>query len=228
MSTELREWVNEIWEYCQEHWTMTLAVGAVLLVLLVSFLLVLSAKREDAEVSVLPEAESDMPEAPADEVGTVPSPEPDEAEPADESAQEDVPACEGVQPALTGAQGVMENLLRSVEAASGAAGQKVESIELKIEKAQLTIHYAGTAQNCQGVEEELRQPAAAEQETTAPPEAQKSTETQILPDIAAMDSLPEMAEPDHAAPKKFGTDNMNTARSGRVYTEEELLNQIRD
>jgi hypothetical protein len=28
--------------------------------------------------------------------------------------------------------------------------------------------------------------------------------------------------------KRFGYDNMNTARSGRVYTEEELLNQIRD
>ena len=29
-------------------------------------------------------------------------------------------------------------------------------------------------------------------------------------------------------PKKFGVDNMNKARSGRVYTEEELLDQIRE
>lgn len=193
MSTELREWITETWEYCQEHWIAAAAVGAVLLLLLVSAILVRTARSGEPEDDVL----QDVPAEPA-------VPEPVVAEPEPVKLQE-----AAAYPSA--AQGMVENLLKSVEAASGAAGQKVEAIELKIEKAQLTIHYAGSSRT----------------ESVSEITAEKK-------DNAAEEDFAEKAEVPAAEPelsgtmKKFGQDNMNRARSGRVYTEEELLDQIRD
>lgn len=201
MSTELREWITETWEYCQEHWIAAAAVGAVLLLLLISAILVRTAKSEEPENDIL----QDVPAEPA-----VPEPAASEQEEEPEEEPESVKLQESaVYPSA--AQGVVENLLKSVEAASGAAGQKVEAIELKIEKAQLTIHYAGSSRT-----ESVSEITAEKKET------------------AAEEDFAEKAEPPAAEPepsgmiKKFGQDNMNRARSGRVYTEEELLDQIRD
>ena len=145
MSTELRDLISEVWEYCQEHTTMAMAVGAVLLILLVSVLLVLSAKREETE------ADSEV----ADVIEEVPEPEAkDETEVEDESEVEAEPEPEEVdplEPSVTAARDVVEDILRSVKAASGVSGQKVEAIELKIEKAQLTIHYAGSSKTGSGI-----------------------------------------------------------------------------
>ena len=208
MSTELREWFTEIWEYCQEHWVMAIAIGTVLLILLVSAILVRSAKSEDAGAEEQPEV-PDTPEA--DACGAEPA---EDHETADmELPPEDSPV--KAEPV----QGVVESLMKSVESASGAAGQKVESIELKIEKAQLTIRYAGgnTEAREVGFEEAV--------------EAEKPEDEEAAAETAAAET-PDQAEPEDAEevvlPKRFGVENMNTARSGRVYTEEELLNQIRD
>jgi len=198
MGTEIREWINEIWGYCQEHWTVVAAGAAVVLILLVSFILVFAAKRDDNEADGLPEEQDRIPKQ-----ETEPAPVPE------------LPA----ESAADCAQGVVEQLMKSVEAASGASGQKVESIELKIEKARLTIRYAGAPEA-----------EAPETEESLQAESDSSGEALQAEDFAEnMVAETEAAEEKESVqPKKFGMDNMNRARSGRVFTEEELLNQIRD
>ena len=152
------------------------------------------------------------------------------AEEAPEAAEETQDAEEAIEPevqmqepAETGelqeaAMGMVDSLVKSMESAAGSSGQKVESIELKIEKAQLTIRYAGDAEKT--VTENLFAEKTSEKETA---EAEAETEAAAEPETEKQD----FAE-NSGRPKRFGLDNMNTARSGRVYTEEELLNQIRD
>jgi len=199
MITDIREWMEEIWEYCQEHWIAAAAAGVVLLILLFSIGLTLTAKREDAD----PDEESadlEVPDLPEE-----PESEPVDAEP--EAVEKAVP-------------GVMEALMKQVEEASGAAGQKVESIELEIEKARLTIRYAGEGRT----EETAAEPEAVPAEE---PETADRPDVEILPSEEILQE-PEILKEEQRGMKKFSAENRNMARSGRVYTEEELLKQIKD
>lgn len=211
MNTDIREWIEEIWEYCQEHWIVALAAGVVLLVLLVSAVLILSAKRDDEEEEFEFSANSGLPEEAAAPKVVLP-------ENAPAPAETPAPASEPV----AGAAGVVENLLKNVETASGAAGQKVETIELKIEKAQLTIRYAGGERREETVEA-LEVEKVPEAEILREPEAEPEKKAEII-----REDKEETQEEITAQPKKFGAENWNTARSGRVYTEEELFGQIID
>ena len=253
MSTELREWMNEIWEYFQEHWVMALAVGAVLLILLVSALLVHSAKSGDEEAASPAELD-DLPAAePEPEVDAEPEPEvtaepevvdvTDAAEEESELKPVEKPVEEPV-PVVTAAQGVIENLLKSVEAASGASGQNVESIELKIEKAQLTIRYVGDKKVTETIPCEEKPGVSGEKsgdmdfaesvdfaggaDFADGADFAKKLELQDGSREPGGDGEPAGEDGERRPPKKFGIENTNMARSGRVYTEEELLNQIRD
>ena len=218
MDTEIREWFDEIWAYCEENWVAVLAFAGVALVLLLSVVLISAAKREDRKAL----QEQDVQETGAEEILPDVEPEP-ETEDEAESETETKPEMQAQEPAETGelqeaAMGMVDSLVKSMERAAGASGQKVESIELKIEKAQLTIRYAGDAEKT--VTEDLFAEKTSEKETA-----------EAKAEIAAA-AEPETEKTDFAEnsgrPKRFGFDNMNTARSGRVYTEEELLDQIKD
>ena len=218
MDTEIREWFDEIWAYCEENWVAVLAFAGVALVLLLSVVLISAAKREDrktlqeqneqeiGEEEILPGAEPEPEAAEEPEQELEPEPEVQVQEP-DETRE--------LQEA---AMGMVDSLVKSVESAAGASGQKVESIELKIEKAQLTIRYAGDAEKT--VTEDLFAEKTSEKETA-------EAEEEITAAAEVETEKTDFAE-NSGRPKRFGFDNMNTARSGRVYTEEELLNQIRD
>ena len=231
MDTEIREWFDEIWAYCEENWVTVLALAGAALILLLSVVLVSAAKREDRkalqeqaalenDAEEIPETAEEIPseEAPAAEEETQgaeeESAEAAETEEETELETESEPEEEEEEPAAfqDTAADMVESLVKSMESAAGAAGQKVESIELKIEKAQLTIRYAGDAGST--VTEDLFKdliPEKAAGAVYAEPEAENT----------------DFAENAGRA-KRFGFDNMNTARSGRVFTEEELLEQIRD
>lgn len=215
MNTDIREWIEEIWEYCQEHWIVALAAGVVLLILLVSAVLTLSARRDDEDEEFELSAKSGLPEEAAAPKVVLP-------EKAPAPAETPAPASEPV----TGAGGVVENLLKNVETASGAAGQKVESIELKIEKAQLTIRYAGGERREETVEA-LEAEKTPDTEVLQEPEVKTEAKAEKKAEIIREDKE-ETQEEITAHPKKFGAENWNTARSGRVYTEEELFGQIID
>lgn len=213
MGTEIREWINEIWAYCEEHWTAVLASAGVALILLLSAVLIFAAKREDRR-TLQQQTETGMETA-----GILPDEEPVEIE----LAESDIPECEPSEtpePAESAefretAQGMVNSLVKSMESAAGASGQKVASIELKIEKAQLTIRYEGAEEQTISenlfTEESRKEDAAPCEMPAAEPDAEEHEH-----------------EENTGRTKRFGYDNMNTARSGRVYTEEELLNQIRD
>ena len=246
MDTEIREWFNDIWAYCEENWVAVAAVAAVVLLVLLSIVLVCSAKREDRKaLKEMAEAESESalepdsnPEEPAEEPAIAELAEPvaeesaeapeepageAEAETAEktvaETAEEPVEAAAEETVLQESAMGMVDSLVKSMESVAGASGQKVESIELKIEKAQLTIHYAGGEKKT--VSEGLLTEQPVSEAVTAAAEWEDIAETETEPEITYF------AENAGRA-KRFGFDNMNTARSGRVYTEEELLNQIRD
>lgn len=225
MSTDIREWINQIWEYCEEHWVVVLTAAVVFLLVLFSVGLARSAKREDQN-AVPQEAESssaggdddEEPDSDAEsefEAGSEPEAE---SEPGVQREADQEPlVCQDA------AQDVMDSLVKSMEAAAGSSGQKVESIELKIEKAQLTIRYAGGKTETAAAE-------PAEEPDNPPPETaeEEATETNHTESPEECAGETDFAMEAVAVPKRFGIENMNTARSGRVYTEEELLNQIRD
>lgn len=208
MSTEIREWLDAIWEYCQDHWGAVAAGAAVALLLLVSFSLIIGAKRDDRDAAEETEAGDDADQLP--EVLPEAQPEPgSKSEPAE-------------NPAAGSPQSMVEQLMKHVEEVSAAAGQKVESIELKIEKAKLTIRYAGASEP--GTEEEASEKMVlTETRAGGKSELESDDFVQIVQEETDMPAPAESVKP-----KKFGVENMNMARSGRVYTEEELLNQIRD
>ena len=224
MDTEIREWFDEIWAYCEENWVAVLAFAGVALILLLSVVLISAAKREDRKALQEQAALENDAEEIQETAEEIPAEEAPEAEEETQDAEEEPePEVQMQEPAETGelqeaAMGIVDSLVKSMESAAGASGQKVESIELKIEKAQLTIRYAGDAEKT--VAENLFAEKTSEKETA---EAEAETEAAAEPETEKKD----FAE-NSGRPKRFGFDNMNTARSGRVYTEEELLNQIRD
>ena len=195
---EFREWMEKIWEYCQEHWIGLAAVGLVVLILLLSVWLIRLARRDQEEETALPET----PPLPEIQPDTENQPEAEEEAKADPSA-------------ASAPQGLVEHMLRSAEEAGSISGQKVESIELKIEKAQLTIHYAG------GKKKEILK------ETGETDFGEKEQQSVIPETEAEAETAADAAEQENM-PKKFGADNMNRARSGRVYTEEELREMIKE
>lgn len=269
MDTEIREWINMIWEYCQEHWAVVAAAAVVLLILVISFFLVCTARREDAKANVQSDEHENGEPADAAEQSTE-LPTADEnpqaaelskvAEPsvetaatvhADEPQQQVATEQKTTQAALTDT--VMKQLMRQVEEVSAASGQKVESIELNIEKARLTIRYAeGSAEESDGAKPQPKcnfelqnsgvsgsgmNGAGARNSAGARDFAEKSgngdgagnragdgVETRAGDETGRGDEQTE----ESVMPKKFGMENMNRAKSGRVYTEDELLSQIKD
>ena len=114
-------------------------------------------------------------------------------------------------PAASAARGLVEQIIQGAEKAAGAADREVTSIDLEIEKARLIIRYGDKRV------ETFQKPELPEQTEEA--EEVFCKETAGKTDFAQKEKEP---------PKKFGQDNTSTSRSGRVYTEEELRDQIKE
>lgn len=132
-----------------------------------------------------------------------------------------------------------------IEEIAKASSNDLQEVEIKIQSAELRIRYTGY-KGGDGLKEEVRHfaeneksqesnvPAAdngnkdsadIKEETEKDKESQQDIEKEILKEKINPEEIP---EEDIKRPGKFGPDNFNTARSGRVYTEEELEKQIRD
>lgn len=256
MDTEIREWIIMIWEYCQEHWAAAIAAAVVLLILVISFFLVCTAKCEDAKAKAQAEELTEPEHEPTAEQSTEPvqhTEEPQQAnvelaqndtlETATEPVQQTASEQKTVQTALTDA--VMKQLMRQVEEVSVASGQKVESIELNIEKARLTIRYA--EEPAEESDDAKPQPKCTLElhDADAINSAEKSRHDDGIgtragygvgtragngAEIRAADGTSDGTgqNEESVMPRKFGMENMNRTKSGRVYTEDELLSQIKD
>lgn len=272
---EFREWMEKIWEYCQEHWIGLAAAGLVVLILLLSAWLVHLARRDQQEEVSLkeiqpesapenqteqePEAEPDPENEPENESETEPEdePKPDgEPEAADEpeetlceaasakdeayelldilksinariseernvkdteSPAEAAEVCEKAEvPAEAAARGLVAQIIRGAEKAGETAGREVASINLEIEKARLIIRYTDENEKTARIPEVL----LSEGETSDFEENRQLVKPEA-------ERTPDACEP-QSTPKKFGSYNMNRTRSGRVYTEEELREKIKE
>lgn len=170
-------------------------------------------------------------EKPSEEEMEKPSEE--ELEKLSEPETEGRPEGTGPEPETAAVHGLVEQLIQNVEKTGGAVSQKVESIELKIEKAQLTIHYADAD------DEKIKKEGLPEAGEEAKDVERKDAEKKDAGNVDFEGEKAEPAEKDEAegtadepsektAVRRFGPDNRNRTRSGRIFTEEELRVQIRE
>lgn len=127
-----------------------------------------------------------------------------------------------------------------LEEISRASAQNLQEVQIKIQSAELRIRYAGyrdrDGESAQVHEEvfhfdktsepadEQAKPAETADAQTEPAETKSESESEILQEKLQPQQIARAERP----AVKFGPDNLNTARDGRIYTEEELEKQIRD
>ena len=122
-----------------------------------------------------------------------------------------------------------EELLEEIARASV---QNLQEVQIRIQSAELRIRYAGYRDR-DGESEEVHEEVLHFDKTLEPADEQaKQAETQSESENES-EILQEKLQPQQIARAerpavKFGPDNLNTARDGRIYTEEELEKQIRD
>ena len=138
-----------------------------------------------------------------------------------------------------------EELLEEIARASV---QNLQEVQIRIQSAELRIRYAGYRDR-DGESEEVHEevlhfdktpePAAEAKGAAGAEPAVEAAEAQAEPAETQSESenesaiLQEKLQPQQIAQTerpvaKFGPDNLNIARDGRIYTEEELEKQIRD
>ena len=103
---------------------------------------------------------------------------------------------------------------------------QLESIEIKIENAKVTLHYAAEKKDKLPV---CMQDAEADPKTDKQEEIESLIETVSDSEgVVEAKDLSINTEIPTERIKKFGAGNKNISRSGRAYTEEELFRQIKD
>lgn len=236
MAESLNEIIDIITGFCREHASVLMIAGAVVVVLIVLIAAICGARRgkkraaESAANAAAPAISDDpapqtseqpkppavphmpeQPEPPA--VPHMPEPErpPKQPQPADQHGAE---------------KGRIENLLRDLQSFGGGG---LEEVEIKIQGAEVRLRYAGNDTKV------IRYETLAEKEKDMPAgeNATDLTDQKMSrggtydPDGGEKEGI---AGEDFPRDKisKFGPDNINRTRSGRVFTEEELTGKIRD
>ncbi|MGN1414189.1 MAG: hypothetical protein ACI4WY_08080 [Anaerovoracaceae bacterium] len=237
---DFREWMEKIWEYCQGHWIGLIAAGLVVLILLLSVWLVRLARRDqeeevspqelqpESEPMIQPESET---EAEPEVDGSTEKMLCEESTAKDEAyalldilksmndrISEECSEKDAESPAETAARGLVTQIIHGAEKAGETAGREVASINLEIEKARLIIRYSDRKEEMQE-----RSEAISSEDKTADPDLREDRQ----PANQEMKTVSDLSEQQNI-PKKFGSDNMNRARSGHVYTEEELRKLIKE
>lgn len=236
MAESLNEIIDIITGFCREHASVLMIAGAVVVVLIVLIAAICGARRgkkraaESAANAAAPAISDDpalqtseqpkppavphMPEQPKPPaVPQTPEPErpPKQPQPADQHGAE---------------KGRIENLLRDLQSFGGGG---LEEVEIKIQGAEIRLRYAGNDTKV------IRYETLAEKEKDMPAgeNAADLTDQKVSrggtydPDGGEKEGI---AGEDFPRDKisKFGPDNINRTRSGRVFTEEELTGKIRD
>ncbi|MEE0796284.1 MAG: hypothetical protein UIJ88_00455 [Anaerovoracaceae bacterium] len=227
MAESLNEIIDIITGFCREHASVLMIAGAVVVVLIILIAAICVARRgkkraaESAANAAAPAISdepapqtSEQPEPPAvPQTPERPEPErpPKQPQPADQHDAE---------------KGRIENLLRDLQSFGGGG---LEEVEIKIQGAEIRLRYAGNDTKV------IRYETLAEKEKDMPAgeNAADLTDQKVSrggtydPDGGEKEGI---AGEDFPRDKisKFGPDNINRTRSGRVFTEEELTGKIRD
>lgn len=112
-----------------------------------------------------------------------------------------------------------ERVLKDLTKIEDLHRNPLESIEIKFEKAQVTIHYAVNTEDMKAAAQ-----AGRAMEKEKEPGAEQEKEKQAV-DLAEV-----FVREDSALARKikFGAENKNISRSGKIYTENEIDNTIKD
>lgn len=136
-------------------------------------------------------------------------------------------------------------LLEELAEINQLQADKIKSMKIKIESAEIFLYYEveETPQDCGALTDAAQQDCAAVSESPADESPIDETVQDTPPIHAERITVPMWERPVEAEPElqvggcpvsgqsggmKFGPLNMNITRSGKTYTEEELLKQIRE
>lgn len=206
MAESLNEIIDIITGFCREHASVLMIAGAVVVVLIVLIAAICGARRgkKRAAESAANAAAPAISDDPALQTSEQP-------QPADQHGAE---------------KGRIENLLRDLQSFGGGG---LEEVEIKIQGAEIRLRYAGNDTKV------IRYETLAEKEKDMPAgENAADRPDQKMSRGGACDldggEKEGIAGEDFPRDKisKFGPDNINRTRSGRVFTEEELTGKIRD
>ena len=199
----MKEWFDGIWEFGQDHLTALIVAAVILAVLLISMLFARSARRE--ALMELEDAEEGFEEKDFAE---------EEGQPSDKTQ---IPL-------------VSEELQNMVHTMTNLPLQNLKSVELKIEKAQLTLCYDLASQEGDSGSSNSKESAdeTTQMEILSEPVSVDLTVPTDLKDME-MERFSDEDLSDKSKPVvKFGAENLNVTRSGREFTIEELYHQIKD
>ncbi|MCI8608303.1 MAG: hypothetical protein HFE73_01510 [Firmicutes bacterium] len=211
----MKEWFDGIWEFGQDHLTALIVAAVILAVLLISMLFARSARRE--ALMELEDAEEGFEEKDfAEEEG--------QASGQDQNFEKVEPSDKTQIPLVS------EELQNMVHTMTNLPLQNLKSVELKIEKAQLTLCYDLASQEGDSGSSNSKESAdeTTQMEILSEPVSVDLTVPTDLKDME-MERFSDEDLSDKSKPVvKFGAENLNVTRSGREFTIEELYHQIKD
>ena len=239
MAESLNEIIDIITGFCREHASVLMIAGAVVVVLIILIAAICGARRgkKRAAESAANAAAPVISDDPAQQTSEQPKPPavphmPEQPEPpaVTQTPEQPEPVRPPKQPQPAdqhdAKKGRIENLLRDLQSFGGGG---LEEVEIKIQGAEVRLRYAGNDTKV------IRYETLAEKEKDMPagenaadrPDQKMSRGGTYDPDGGEKEGI---AGEDFPRDKirKFGPDNINRTRSGRVFTEEELTGKIRD
>lgn len=251
MLENLRQLFDKAAEFCREQSEFLMIGGAVLIILIILIAVIRSSNKKDSETDTdfdenlyleqllaaktKKEAVSEKETAEPGTQGTDQSHDsvPEPAEHRQDEAESKTPI--GMEAPVSMEAPIYKGLKKSVifpdeliDEIAKASSKNLQEVEIKIQSAELRIKYAGSKDKEELLEEVKHFKGEEEQEkeqtTTEAEQAFEEGEELLKEKI----DLEEIAEGRERRTGKFGPENFNTARSGRVYTEDELERQIRD
>lgn len=254
MNGDMKQLLEKALEFSREHWVLLLGIGLVLAILLISIAVVHSVKKSERE-SVETEPAMDEGQAKevivaegtaSDEVEVelIEDAEGMNVDPLSElKLQEDRVSEEDKdiyldhsektnakktiqEEVLSSSLSQTDEMMRKIIEMGNLHMNQLESIEIKIENAKVTLHYAAEKKDKLPV---CMQDAEADPKTDKQEEIESLIETVSDSEgVVEAKDLSINTEIPTERIKKFGAGNKNISRSGRAYTEEELFRQIKD
>ena len=222
MLKEASKILEIIMEFCRENLNMVIIAGAALILVILLICIAKVFKEDEEVVCEVPKFEESKFDEP--KLGKPILEKPKAEEPKNEASKaEELKAEDSKEESKT-----VELKIESTKSTSLGAiakelaelsGEGVKNVEIKIPGAEVKITYLDENEDSEKTEE-CRSDATTTEETE---EVQKLDES----DCEVVSEDEEQGEIAYV-PKKFGPNNMNVARSGKVYSEAELEEQIKD
>ena len=121
-----------------------------------------------------------------------------------------------------------EGFLKDLNKMNHLQKNPLESIEIKIEKAQVTINYAAERKEFAFPQAGQASEEKEKQTTIKPGEMRDECSAEVIEQANAGEKAGKEESSAFEKRIKFGAENRNISRSGRVYTEEEIYRTIKE